>query len=533
MNPQALAILWAQWRTLANFYPRARRGGLALSLLLTAVWYGLWILFAVAASMVVAESSSRAELYGFLAPALLLAVLYWQLIPILLASTGASLDMRRLRVYPIPHAQLFRLEVLLRISISMEILILIVGVVSGMLRSPLVSGWAAFAFLPFVFFNLFASVGLRDLLTRILGRRRFREVAVVALVMISMLPQLLVYAGVPEPLKRLFDQTTLIPWPWSATAGMLAGDWGWILVAAQLAWVAAAYVFGRRQFERTLRFDEEAARARGPAGSRAPSLAEWLFRFPSTILADPLAALVEKELRSLMRSPRFRVTFLMGFVIGLMIWVSITFGRVGARGIRENFLAFVFAYSVMLLSEVSVWNVLGFDRSAAQIYWLAPVRQATVLAAKNIAAAVFVCLQLAGITLVCVVFRFPIRPSTVLEAFLVSLIFLLFLMAAGNLSSVLQPRAVDPNQNWKRSSSGRIQALLLLIYPVLSIPFVFAYFARYTWETDLAFYGVLCFTALVAAALYGVALEEASSAARNNKERILASLSQGEGPVSN
>jgi ABC-2 type transport system permease protein len=532
MNPQARAIVWAQWRTLINFYPRARRGGLLLSALLTAAWYGLWILIGFAAAIAVAESTNRAELYGFLAPGLLLAFLYWQVIPILLASTGASLDMRRLRIYPIPHAQLFGLEVLLRVSISVEMLILISGVVAGMVRNPLLKGWHAAAFVPFIFFNLSVSVGLRDLLTRILGRRRFREVAVLVLVLASMLPQLLVYTGVPEPLKRFFDQAAVILWPWSATARMLLGDWRWIQVVGLLAWTGAAYVFGRRQFERTLRFDEEAARARGPAGSRAPSLTERLFRCPSAILGDPLATMVEKELRSLIRAPRFRVTFLMGFFIGLMIWVSITLGGAGGRGMRENFLAFVFAYSVMLLSEVSVWNVLGFDRSAAQIYWLAPVRASAVLAAKNIAAAVFVFLQLSGITLVCVVFRLPIRPAMVLEAFLVSFLFVMFLMAAGNLSSVHQPRAVDPNQNWKRGSAGRTQALLLLLYPVLAIPFVFAYFARWAWEAEWAFYGVLGVTAMAAAAAYGIALEEASAVAQGQKEWILATLSEGEGPVS-
>ena len=42
--------------------------------------------------------------------------LYWQVMPILSASMGSSLDMRKLMVYPVPHAKLFQVEVLLRLT---------------------------------------------------------------------------------------------------------------------------------------------------------------------------------------------------------------------------------------------------------------------------------------------------------------------------------------------------------------------------------------------------------------------------------
>ncbi len=41
----ARAILWAQWRTLRNFYPR---GGVAWTAARELVWYGLWLLAAIA-----------------------------------------------------------------------------------------------------------------------------------------------------------------------------------------------------------------------------------------------------------------------------------------------------------------------------------------------------------------------------------------------------------------------------------------------------------------------------------------------------
>ena len=41
----------------------------------------------------------------------------------------------------------------------------------------------------------------------------------------------------------------------------------------------------------------------------------------------------------------------------------------------------------------------------------------------------------------------------------------LFLLAAGNLASVYSPRAVDPNQGWRRGATARGQLLMLLLYP--------------------------------------------------------------------
>ena len=44
------------------------------------------------------------------------------------------------------------------------------------------------------------------------------------------------------------------------------------------------------------------------------------------------------------------------------------------------------AYALLLLGDVAFWNVFGFDRSAAQAYFIAPVRLSSVLVSKNLAA---------------------------------------------------------------------------------------------------------------------------------------------------
>ena len=52
-----------------------------------------------------------------------------------------------------------------------------------------------------------------------------------------------------------------------------------------------------------------------------------MFRLPALFLPDPVAAIVEKELRSLVRTPRFRLVFIMGFSFGILVWLPLVIGR--------------------------------------------------------------------------------------------------------------------------------------------------------------------------------------------------------------
>src|SRR5262245_46305637 len=126
---QALAILWAQWRTLRNFNPRA---GAAWTAILGTIWYGAWTLGSFGVARVVASPTSREFLATALPGLLLLMFLYWQLAPLLLAATGFSLDLRKLQAYPIPPNHLFYIEVMLRASSGLEMLLVTGGLFWGL-----------------------------------------------------------------------------------------------------------------------------------------------------------------------------------------------------------------------------------------------------------------------------------------------------------------------------------------------------------------------------------------------------------------
>jgi ABC-2 type transport system permease protein len=527
---KARAILWAQWRTLRNSYPFGGNGWTGLIGLL---WYGFWVLAAIAGGRLIADPSSLPLLKTALAGAMLLMFLYWQVVPLLMAATGSSLDLRKLQVYPIAVSELFGIEVMLRVTAAVEMLIVLTGVGVGLALNPSLPSWSVLAIVPFILFNLFLAVGLRDLLMRVLARKRIREVVVILMVMATAVPQVLLSRAAPagsSRLRFLITGDSWPGWPWSAASNLAQGFHPMDSAAILFAWTMTAALFGYWQFTRTLAFDMEAAGARDTGPKRSRGLVESFFNLPSLLFSDPLAALIEKELRSLVRSPRFRLVFLMGFTFGIMVFIlPMSVGR--GRFFGGNYLTVVSVYSLLLLSEACFWNSFGFDRSAAQIYFLAPVPFARILIAKNLSALLFIALEIGAVTCVCLLMRMPLSLEKAAEAYAVTGVVTIFLLCAGNLLSIHQARGVNPNAQFRAKAAGRVQAMLVFIYPIAFIPIGLAFLARRVFDTDWAFFGVLAFDALAGLVVYQVALESAVAAAGRLKESMIAALSTNEGPI--
>ena len=302
-----------------------------------------------------------------------------------------------------------------------------------------------------------------------------------------------------------------------------------------IMWTIVAGLFGHWQFTRTLAFDSDAAGARDTRPSPRHGWLESFFRLPSVILPDPLGALVEKEIRVLVRSPRFRLVFLMGFTFGLVMLLpmSMSHGGMSASFQGGNYLTAVSVYSLLLMSEACFWNSFGFDRSAAQIYFLAPVPFARVLIGKNLSAIFFIAIEILAVTVMCGIMRTAITPLKIAEAYSVAAVVTIFLLAAGNVLSVRQARGANPGTQFRSKAAGRVQAMLVIIYPIAFIPVALAYAAR--WAIDahpqMAFFGVLLFDAIAGMIVYRIALDSAVETAERIKEQMIVALSTNEGPI--
>jgi ABC-2 type transport system permease protein len=563
------AIFWAHWRTLRHIHlPRrealtnglpvggltpvrgeaSARGltpargeasarGLTWSAGVGLIWYALWAVAGWAFFRLFISPDDVPLLRTALPGGLLLMFLYWQVVPLLLATTGSSLDVRKLRAYPVPENQLFSIEILLRVTAAIEMLLVLAGMLVGALFNPALPVWSTLAAL-YAVFNLILAVGLRDLLARLLARRRVREIVVLLMVLGAVLPQLLLARRgmVGGPIRLLLVRDAWLGWPWTAAANLLTGSRFWVSLAVLSAWILAAYLFSSWQFGRTLRFDTDAAGS--SASSPEPVRAGWrqryatgLYRWPSWLLRDPLGALVEKELRSLARSPRFRLVYLMGLIFGcLMPLLFVPRGVAGGFFFR-NYLTVVWIYALMLMSEVCFWNVFGFDRGAAQFYFLAPVSFARVLVSKNLTALFYLLTQAAAITAVSLLLRMPFDARRVIEACAAAAVVTILLFAAGNLLSVHQARGVHPGRSFRSGAAGRLQALLFAVYPLTFLPLALAYLARYAFDSQAALYAVLALDAAAGLVFYKVSLDSAVRSASRIQESILAALAVGDGPI--
>jgi ABC-2 type transport system permease protein len=540
LDGQTITIVWAQWRGLLNRYARGGpgAGGAAFVWAMMAVWYGLVALLAWVAAGAAAGARNLETLEQAVGIGLFLAFLYWQLMPVLMVSAGLSLDMKRLLAYPIPEARLFGIEVVLRVTTGAEVLILLCGLAAGLARNPEAPWWGPLSLLPFALFNFFLSAGVRDLLTRLFSRRGVRELTILGIVVLTALPNLLIAVVPSEQWRRIsaryVEGVAGLPLPWQWAARLSVGEPDLVAAAGLAAYCALAWWFGLRQFRRSLRWDAAAARSEDRSRSWPwfAGLAEAFFRLPSRLLPDPLGGLVEKEFRFLCRAPRFRLLFTMGFTFGLVIFLPLLIGRGSTPGaVQENFLVLVSLYSALLLGEALFWNVFGYDRHAAQAYYVLPLNPRSVLLAKNSAALALLLLQVSCVTLAVSLLRLNVTPMKVAECYAVTLLLSLFMLAAGNLASTHYPRPVNPAQSWRNMSSGRLQAILLLLYPAIAAPIALAYLARWAFESDWAFFGVLLSGFVVAALGYWVSLDSSVAALDERREAILESLSRAEGPA--
>lgn len=534
------AILFAQWRSMRSFQLRARPAVAIFSSITGIVFYGFWCGIAFGAQAFFANPKNAKYFPAVLSAGLLVMMLYWQVTPVITASMGASLDLRKLLAYPIPHSRLFFIEVLLRLTTCFEMLLVLAGASIGILRNPEMGGAlalprVALAAAYFCAFNVLMAAGLRSLLERLLKYRRVRELMMLVIVGISVLPQFLIRGKFVSG----FDIRSAGPespfFPWSAASHLMLGSGYAIPIACAIVFTAAAFAFSRWMFEKNIRFDGAEEKGPGELATGKRRFSERLFGLPSLFLPDPMAAIVEKELRTLVRASPFRIVFVMGCGFGLILGLSQTFSRGGGHRnsfMSDNLVAFATAYGVLLVGQASYFNCFGLERSAAQMWFSAPVPIGRTLIAKNIAILMLICVQIVCVALGAFALRLPLTPLKLAESATVGLLTAIYLIAFGNISSVRAPRPINPDKMNQSGSAKAVNALMLLFLPLMLLPIGLAYWARSVFESELVFFALLGLAAAFGALLYWVGMGSAVEAANRRREEILAALTQGEGPVS-
>ncbi|MCB9382997.1 MAG: hypothetical protein H6509_00160 [Bryobacterales bacterium] len=537
------ALLSLQWRTISNsFHDHAERRGLWVSVLLSVVWYGLWGGVAVVCAtvpMLIGAQDVRQAL-----PGVLLFVLgYWQLSPLVTLSLGISLEMRKLAFYPVSVPTLFLVECLLRLWTGLEMILVLTGVFVGLAlvdRGEI--GRLAAALALFVAFNMLFSAGMRNMVERIFQKRMLRETVLVLMVTLTVLPQMLVFSERFRDFSHelLRNDAVLPVWalPSSVCAAIALGQAGWFEVAVACGFVVGAGVFGYFMFRSSCRLTSASTAGEQAPRVRASKTREsWFGRFIRRISApfpDPLGALVEKEIKYLWRSPRFRLPFFMGFTFGVIAWTPILYRMEGDIGdwMKGGAVSFVSLYAMLLLGPVLFLNRFGFDRAAARFYFWMPVTFEELLAAKNIATAAFAFFETAAVAVMCWIAGLPVGPWALFEAMAVTTIALFYLQSVGNHMSVRFPIASNPDRVSRAGQGHGLRgAVQFLLFPLSLTPVFAAFVWRFLFDSQAGFVWILLAAAILGGLIYWASFLNAAAYATNSRELFLGHLSRGEGPL--
>ena len=536
---QIHALLVVQFRSLIHaLHQQQGRRGRLLSIVLGVLWYLLWTAAAVGCALV-PSMIGREDVESALPGVLLFMMGYWQLAPLVTLSLGVSLEMGKLKMYPISMGSLFVVECLLRLGTGSEMVLLLAGLFGGLASadSPYLAQLGG-AFVLFVAFNVFFSAGMRNLVERVFRRRRLREVVLVLLVSCTILPQLLIWSETARNLIRDVWMSGLgIPY-WLAPSGLAArisvgrGEpEDWMILTAM---VLAAAVFGFYQFRQISHLSSSVTGSVLPRRRGLLDLQGRLVRLPSYVLPDPLGALVEKELRYLWRSPRFRLPFFMGFTFGVIAWVPIMKNWQASVGnwLEQSAVTFISLYALLLLGPVMFLNRFGFDRDAARFYFWLPLSFRTLLLAKNLTTLVFATFEIALVCGVCLLIGLPVGIPESLEAFAVGSIALLYLVSVGNHMSVRHPVASNPDRISRAGPGHGLRATVqFLLFPMSLLPLLAAYVGRYRYDSIKAYVAVLVLAAAGGVALYLLTLSKTVRYGRRHRELLLSHLTPGGAPI--
>jgi ABC-2 type transport system permease protein len=509
----------------------SQRVGSVLGIILSSFFYGVWTLIAFGAAAYFSSRETASNFVPVLSTVLLFVMLYWQLTPVISAGFGASLDLRKLLVYPIPRGILFGVEVLLRVTTCAEMLIVLAGVSIGLLRNPLY-GFKSAPFIlagagAFAATNLLLSAGVRQALERLFARTRMREAMMLVGFAAAIVPQVFLWFHIKgSALLQMMPAN--LAWPWAATARLMLHTRWLPALSLAVVYMGVAGAFGRWQFERSIRFD--AASGTKIERKAHAGFIDALFRFPSRLFRDPVAALVEKELRTLARIPRFRMVYAMSCVFGLVLYIPFLRNPNRHSFLIQNAVPLMSLYGLMMLGPISYWNSFGFDRSAAIGYFSWPIRFRDALLAKNLSVAFLQLPQVLAVAAVAAAARMPVTPVELLEAIGVIPVASLFWFTVGNIWSVRIPRPLDPDK--MNQAANKTQSLSIFLAPLLLLPLALAYWARAVFESEWAFAGVLAVAAVLGVIFYKVGLDSAVNTAIKKRESMLQQLAKSDGPLS-
>ncbi len=558
---QLMAVAWLRWRLFVNAFVRRRpKGahqvmGLVFAILLRII---LWPILAVMVLGPVAFSGFLAwELINEghpqeLAPILAGLMIFWQFVSvngINIGSATKTFDASTLIRFPIPFPRYLVLRVLIGLLTPSTIVgclaSLAVAVGLGIARHELLLP-ALMAMGIFALMNVFFTRMLAAWFERWLANRRFREIFSVLMASSFIFIQL----AIPSR-SSIHAQRTMMPW-YMRVAHHSAASLGWlppglaahailsgqnVLMALRLGGLLAytalfLAIFALRlhkQFLGELLVDSPSIAGKAPE-KRAEQINRARVEIAGVAPSEPERSLIPPVISACLRKEfmilKANTQALVGLITPLFFVFIILRGPAGRH--TEYFLPVALGY-VLLGVVGSFYNVFGADGTGVQLYFMAPVRMSSVIAAKNMTQMTLVVIEItAAWTLVVLLAQKPIPLSVQVASGLWLIFFVAANLAFGTLRSIQAPRRYVPGQSRQlkqttptNKTSGLLVLAVLIGGLILQAPITFA--AHYF---HLPWLGAAVFSVLAAVAVgcYVLLLQSAESLIMKYRDRLTEEL---------
>jgi len=423
----------------------------------------------------------------------------WQMVPIMLASFQEQFDLGILLRFPVLFGSYFLLYVVSGLVDISTILggLCSIGILVGVtMARPDLFGWTLLSLAVFAAFNILLVRAIFAWIDRWLAQRRTREILGAIFMLMILSAQLLNPAlhqrrhpghnGQPGQRQSVEQQTEELKaryGPWLHTANQVQS---WLppgLAAQALQQAAAVRQPGQQSGYGALPAlgslgvlgiytlaagGALAARLkseyRGENLGQAPSRKKVSKRESGWLpnAAGPIAAVIEKELRSLLRT--MPVLYALGMPVVMVFFFSAMY-RNGPSRHGHPFAAFALpigvAYALLGFTQL-FYNNLGAEGAGIQLYFLSPTPIRSVMLAKNLFhSALFLFDALVAGVVVSLRIGAP-TPETIAATAAWLLFALPSNLAVGNIFSVTMPYRVNPGR-MARQRGSQANALLSLL----------------------------------------------------------------------
>jgi ABC-2 type transport system permease protein len=479
MRAQFRAVIWLRWRMLLNFL-RTRRGGFEIASLI--IFRGFFALIGLGmgiglgfVSWDITTHNSLSLLAALLWPVLIV----WQVIPIMLASFQENTDLGFFLRFPLNFFAyvlfylLFGIFDISSITGGIALLGILIGVAAA---RPSLFFVVFLALTLFAIFNILLTRMIFAWIERWLAQRKTREIlGLVFLTTVLSLeflnPALYGNLGRFHSFSRaafMHKFTVIVHVQNFLPPGITANALNFIHTGHPfLALANALFLVAYAAVAAQLLILRLRAEYRGESLGQAPAQsAKAVPRRRALDGSGPIAAVIEKELRYLMRSGVMLYQLLSPLFI-VFVFSAHSTNPFGNRFSQEFALPLGNAYGFLGLTRF-LYNNLGAEGAGIQLYFISPTPFRTILLGKNIVHIGIFCLEAVMVSTL-VIIRSGLPSPQILLLTVCWLAFALPVqLAAGNYISITMPYRL----NFARMGRGSGSAgndLLSLLFEVLIV----------------------------------------------------------------